>query len=224
MTEVPNTSSVNSNDRFRVHKEAALKANTKQAEQQNQQKAQNSQQVNASQQQASTNQQAKTKRQEVEATPKNKPAQELKVSQQKAAEVSNQRIAESVESFRTQMQATAKAVKAKTDVYVSSSNAYASAAKIENSVEEQAKPKEQAAPEVDAEVRKVVEEANRALAERLTGGDSRLVIEPDPSSGSFIYKTVDKEGNVKGQWPRDDFLRKVEYVRDVSGVIADRDI
>jgi flagellar protein FlaG len=39
-------------------------------------------------------------------------------------------------------------------------------------------------------------------------GDLRLVIEQDPSSGTFVYKTVDRRtGDVLQQFPREDVLR-----------------
>ncbi len=157
----------------------------------------------------------KTEKTEQEVS-KRKKAEETAVAREVRRESKVDQTAQSVESFRTQMKATAEAVRAQSAAYAS---------RLERSEgEDQLQGPEKSGPQIDAEVRKAVEEANRALAERLTGGDSRLVIEPDPSSGSFVYKTVDKEGNVKAQWPRDDFLRKVEYLRDISGVLADRNI
>lgn len=39
-------------------------------------------------------------------------------------------------------------------------------------------------------------------------GDLRLVIEEDPASGSYVYKTVDRRtGDVLQQFPREDVLR-----------------
>jgi flagellar protein FlaG len=39
-------------------------------------------------------------------------------------------------------------------------------------------------------------------------GDLRLVIEEDPVSGSYVYKTVDRRtGDVLQQFPREDVLR-----------------
>ncbi len=39
-------------------------------------------------------------------------------------------------------------------------------------------------------------------------GDLRLVIEQDPVSGSYVYKTVDRRtGDVLQQFPREDVLR-----------------
>jgi flagellar protein FlaG len=39
-------------------------------------------------------------------------------------------------------------------------------------------------------------------------GDLRLVIEEDPSSGTYVYKTVDRRtGDVLQQFPREDVLR-----------------
>ena len=39
-------------------------------------------------------------------------------------------------------------------------------------------------------------------------GDLRLVIEQDPTSGTYVYKTVDRRtGDVLQQFPREDVLR-----------------
>ncbi len=39
-------------------------------------------------------------------------------------------------------------------------------------------------------------------------GDLRLVIEEDPTSGTYVYKTVDRRtGDVLQQFPRDEVLR-----------------
>lgn len=39
-------------------------------------------------------------------------------------------------------------------------------------------------------------------------GDLRLVIEQDPSTGTYVYKTVDRRtGDVLQQFPREDVLR-----------------
>jgi uncharacterized FlaG/YvyC family protein len=77
--------------------------------------------------------------------------------------------------------------------------------------------------EAKQEAKKAVSEANRQLAERLTGADSRLVIEADPRSGGFVYKSVDKNGAVKAEWPREEFLRVIKYFEDISsGALVDR--
>lgn len=77
--------------------------------------------------------------------------------------------------------------------------------------------------EAKQEAKKAVSEANRQLAERLTGADSRLVIESDPRSGGFVYKSVDKNGDVKAEWPREEFLRVIKYFEDISsGALVDR--
>lgn len=47
-----------------------------------------------------------------------------------------------------------------------------------------------------------------AAAEGPQPGDLRLVIEQDPVSGSYVYKTVDRRtGDVLQQFPREDVLR-----------------
>ncbi len=47
-----------------------------------------------------------------------------------------------------------------------------------------------------------------AVADGPQPGDLRLVIEQDPDSGSYVYKTVDRRtGDVLQQFPRDEVLR-----------------
>ena len=78
-------------------------------------------------------------------------------------------------------------------------------------------------PQVQRAAQKAISEANRILAERLTGADSRLVIESDPYDNGFIYKSVDKNGTVKAEWPRSDFLRIIQHMADVNaGAFVDK--
>ena len=47
-----------------------------------------------------------------------------------------------------------------------------------------------------------------AAADGPQPGDLRLVIEEDPASGGYVYKTVDRRtGDVLQQFPREDVLR-----------------
>ena len=49
----------------------------------------------------------------------------------------------------------------------------------------------------------------------------RLVIEPDEKTGTFIYKTVDREtGEVVRRYPREDLLRMREDPAYDAGVVA----
>lgn len=54
--------------------------------------------------------------------------------------------------------------------------------------------------------------------------DLRLVIEEDPVSGSYVYKTLDREtGEVVQQWPRDEVLKlKQAETYEAGAVIATR--
>ena len=50
----------------------------------------------------------------------------------------------------------------------------------------------------------------------------RLVIEPGPSSGAFIYKTVNPEtGEVVRQFPREDLIRMRQDPTYQAGTVAD---
>jgi flagellar protein FlaG len=55
---------------------------------------------------------------------------------------------------------------------------------------------------------KASKEAPAAAAAGPQPGDLRLVIEEDPTSGTYVYKTVDRRtGDVLQQFPREDVLR-----------------
>jgi flagellar protein FlaG len=51
-----------------------------------------------------------------------------------------------------------------------------------------------------------------------SAADLRLVIDEDPNSGAFVYKTVDRTtGQVVHQWPREEILRLREDPRYMAG-------
>lgn len=50
--------------------------------------------------------------------------------------------------------------------------------------------------------------------------DFRLVIEEDPNTGSFIYKTLDRRtGEIVNQWPREQVLRLRQEAAYRAGAI-----
>ena len=53
-------------------------------------------------------------------------------------------------------------------------------------------------------------------------GDLRLVIEQDPDSGSYVYKTVDRRtGDILQQFPREDILRMKQAEHYDPGEVFD---
>ena len=62
--------------------------------------------------------------------------------------------------------------------------------------------------------------ASRPSHQLDAGGDYRLVIEQDGSSGRFVYKTLDRAtGEVVNQFPRDEVLRLRESPGYVAGTL-----
>lgn len=60
------------------------------------------------------------------------------------------------------------------------------------------------------------------LKPRVDQANLRLVIEQDPDSGSFVYKTINREtGEVVLQLPRDELLRLRDHVDYHPGVVVD---
>lgn len=50
--------------------------------------------------------------------------------------------------------------------------------------------------------------------------DFRLIIEEDPSTGSFVYKTLDRRtGEIVNQWPREQVLRLRQEAAYRAGAI-----
>lgn len=65
-------------------------------------------------------------------------------------------------------------------------------------------------------------DASQAKASVQTAPDLRLVIEEDPVSGSYIYKTLDRRtGEVVQQLPREDVLRLRDASVYVPGQMVD---
>ncbi len=52
--------------------------------------------------------------------------------------------------------------------------------------------------------------------------NTHLVIEKDESTGSFVYKSVDREtGEIIKQYPREEVLRAIAIASDAEGLIID---
>ena len=53
--------------------------------------------------------------------------------------------------------------------------------------------------------------------------DAHLRIQEDQQSGRIVYQTIDNEsGEVKKQYPADEILRSIRYLRALQGLMVDR--
>ncbi len=67
-----------------------------------------------------------------------------------------------------------------------------------------------------------VENAMRELSPPVMGQNERLSIQRDHSTGTFIYRSIDREtGEVVRQWPVESMLQFKAYLRQVEGVLVD---
>jgi flagellar protein FlaG len=67
-----------------------------------------------------------------------------------------------------------------------------------------------------------VEAALRKMDPPLIGQNERLSISRDPASGTFIYRSIDREtGEVIRQWPVESMLQFKAYLRHAEGVLID---
>ncbi|BCW88135.1 hypothetical protein sos41_12730 [Alphaproteobacteria bacterium SO-S41] len=70
-----------------------------------------------------------------------------------------------------------------------------------------------------------VENALKALDPPIMGQNERLSISRDEKTGLFIYSSVDREtGKVVRQWPVESMLQFKAYIREISGVMVDRQV
>lgn len=67
-----------------------------------------------------------------------------------------------------------------------------------------------------------VEAALRQVAPPVMGQNERLSISRDEATGTFIYRSIDREsGEVVRQWPVESMLQFKAYLRHAEGVLID---
>jgi len=67
-----------------------------------------------------------------------------------------------------------------------------------------------------------VETVMRAVSPPLMGQNERLSISRDETTGTFIYRSIDREsGEVVRQWPVESMLQFKAYLRHTEGVLID---
>lgn len=63
---------------------------------------------------------------------------------------------------------------------------------------------------------------NAALPQSLLPPQTRLIIEVDPDTRRFVYKSVDaKTGELVRQWPNEQILGMIRVMRSLSGLAVD---
>jgi len=71
----------------------------------------------------------------------------------------------------------------------------------------------------------VLEAAVEKLIRRSLPSNSRLQIEQDKETGTFIYRSVDPEtGEVIRQWPPEELLKLREHLSDMEGMLFDKEV
>jgi flagellar protein FlaG len=71
----------------------------------------------------------------------------------------------------------------------------------------------------------VLEAAVEKLIRRSLPTNSKLQIEHDEDTGTFIYRSVDPEtGEVLRQWPSEQLLKLREHLSEMEGMLFDKEI
>ena len=71
----------------------------------------------------------------------------------------------------------------------------------------------------------VLEQAVEKLIRRSLPSNSKLQIEQDRETGTFIYRSVDPEtGEVLRQWPPEQLLKLRESLTEIEGLLFDKQI
>jgi len=71
----------------------------------------------------------------------------------------------------------------------------------------------------------VLQESVAKLIKKSLPSNSKLQIEQDKASGTFIYRTVDPEtGEITSQWPPEKLLELRDYLREMEGVLVDKKV
>lgn len=71
----------------------------------------------------------------------------------------------------------------------------------------------------------VLEAAVEKLIRRSLPSNSKLQIEQDKETGTFIYRSVDPEtGEVLRQWPSEQLLKLREHLSEMEGMLFDKEV
>ena len=71
----------------------------------------------------------------------------------------------------------------------------------------------------------VLEAAVEKLIRRSLPSNSKLQIEKDEETGTFIYRSVDPEtGEILRQWPSEQLLKLREHLSEMEGMLFDKEV
>ena len=71
----------------------------------------------------------------------------------------------------------------------------------------------------------LLQEAVAKLIKKTLPPNSKLTIEQDKISGTFIYRSIDPDtGEVLTQWPSEKLLELRDYLKEMEGVLVDKTV
>ncbi len=71
----------------------------------------------------------------------------------------------------------------------------------------------------------VLQEAVAKLIKKTLPPNSKLQIEQDKISGTFVYRSVDPEtGEIVSQWPPEKLVELRDYLKEMEGVLVDKTV
>jgi flagellar protein FlaG len=90
----------------------------------------------------------------------------------------------------------------------------------------QASPSVPAAADPDSDQRvTALQSAMQKLIEDNLPVQSKLQIDQDKETGTFIYRSVDPEtGEVLGQWPSEQMVKLAEHMAQMEGMLFDKEV
>lgn len=71
----------------------------------------------------------------------------------------------------------------------------------------------------------VLQAAVQKLIKKTLPGNSKLQVEQDKNTGTFIYRTIDPDtGQVIRQWPPEQLLELRQHLKDMEGMLLDKTV
>jgi flagellar protein FlaG len=71
----------------------------------------------------------------------------------------------------------------------------------------------------------VLQGAVEKLIKQSLPPNSKLQIEQDQNTGTFIYRSVDRDtGEVLKQWPSEKMLQMRDFLKELEGVLVDKQV
>jgi uncharacterized FlaG/YvyC family protein len=72
---------------------------------------------------------------------------------------------------------------------------------------------------------KELQAAVEKLIKKSLPGNTKLQIEHDKKTGTFIYRSIDREtGEIVRQWPPEELVKLREYLKEMEGLLVDRQV